>query len=159
MHRSNHSHSANSLIIRNEILGASNSSPLFYPRSVNQMVDQVKKKLLLLLGFISLGLGFVGVFLPLWPTTPFVLLSAWMFAKSSDKYHRWLRQNRFFGDALRGWEAGEGLTLRVKWRMVILATVFIGSSVVLCPSTIGRIILLLIWLIPLSVAIITKTRR
>ena len=123
------------------------------------MLNRVQKKLLLLLGFFSLGLGFIGVLLPLWPTTPFVLISAWLFAKSSDKYHRWLHHNRYFGEALRAWEAGEGLSLIVKWRMVILATVFIGSSVVLCPSTIGRIILLLIWLIPLSVAIITKTRR
>jgi uncharacterized membrane protein YbaN (DUF454 family) len=123
-----------------------------------RMLSNLTKKLLLLLGFLSLGLGIVGVFLPVWPTTPFILLSAWLFAKSSERYYRWLHNNRYFGDALRAWEAGEGLSLKVKWRMVVIATVFIGISVVICPSHLGRFALLLVWLIPIAVAIFTKTR-
>jgi uncharacterized membrane protein YbaN (DUF454 family) len=121
--------------------------------------DKVKKHILLMSGFIVLGIGLVGVFVPLLPTTPFVLLAAWFFARSSRKYHLWLRSNRYFGETLRAWESGQGLTVKEKWRMVIVATVFIGISFLVCPNAVGRIVLLLVWPIPISVAIFTKTRK
>jgi len=57
-----------------------------------------------LLGFLSLGMGILGAFLPLLPTTCFILLSSWCFAKSSPKWHAWLLNNRLFGNNIRQWE-------------------------------------------------------
>ena len=63
----------------------------------------MKKKLLLSIGFISLGLGVIGSILPLLPTTPFILLSAYCFSKSSDKFYHWLISIPKFGDMIKNW--------------------------------------------------------
>ncbi len=57
-----------------------------------------------LLGLLSLGIGIIGAFLPLLPTTCFVLLAAWCFAKSSPKWHQRLLDNHIFGETIRHWE-------------------------------------------------------
>lgn len=57
------------------------------------------------LGFVFVGLGALGVFLPLLPTTPFLLLAAGCFARSSEKWHAWLLDSRLFGPLLRDWES------------------------------------------------------
>lgn len=56
------------------------------------------------LGVLSLGLGFLGAFLPLLPTTCFVLLAAWCFAKSSPRWHQRLLESKLFGGVIRAWE-------------------------------------------------------
>jgi uncharacterized membrane protein YbaN (DUF454 family) len=55
------------------------------------------------LGFFFVGLGILGLFLPLLPTTVFLLLAAGCFARSSDKWHRWLLSNRTFGPIINDW--------------------------------------------------------
>jgi uncharacterized membrane protein YbaN (DUF454 family) len=118
----------------------------------------ITKTVYFVLGWICLGLGTVGAFLPVLPTTPFVLLAAWLFAKSSKRYHQWLRRNRLFGRPVRCWEAGLGLTLREKLKMVGVVTVVFTISFFLCTNTVGRIVLACCWPIPLAVAVFTKTR-
>ena len=54
-----------------------------------------------LLGFICLALGALGLFLPIVPTTPFVLLAAWCFARSSEKWHARLLRSELFGPMIR----------------------------------------------------------
>ena len=68
------------------------------------MRKKLKKTLYLFLGFLFIVLGIVGVFLPLLPTTPFIILSAFFFSQSSEKYHQWLLQNKIFGPILYNWE-------------------------------------------------------
>ena len=63
-------------------------------------------------GFLALGL--VGVVLPVLPTTPFVLLAAWCFSRSSERLHRWLLEHRTFGPLVRDWEAHGVIRLRAK---------------------------------------------
>ncbi len=123
------------------------------------MWREVKKRFLIVAGFAVLGIGIVGIFVPLLPTTPLVLLAAWLFARSSNKYHQWLHSNRFFGETLRSWEAGEGLTVMTKWRMIMLSTVVIGISFLSCPNHIGRIVLILVLPIPICVAIFSRTKK
>jgi len=62
------------------------------------------RQLLFGLGVISVALGVVGIFLPLLPTTPFLILSAWCFLKSSPKAHQWLYRQPKIGEALRDWD-------------------------------------------------------
>ena len=57
-----------------------------------------------LVGILFVVLGAIGAVLPLLPTTPFVLVAAWCFARSSPRLHRWLLESRLFGPMLRDWE-------------------------------------------------------
>lgn len=62
------------------------------------------QRLYVLLGWLSLTLGVIGIFVPLLPTVPFVLLSSYLFSKGSHKIHRWLVENPRFGPAIHDWE-------------------------------------------------------
>lgn len=66
------------------------------------------------LGFGFVGLGALGVVLPGLPTTPFMLLAAWMFSKSSPRFHAWLWTHRIFGPYVRGWAQHRVIPFRVK---------------------------------------------
>jgi uncharacterized membrane protein YbaN (DUF454 family) len=67
-----------------------------------------------LLGFVFLGIAVIGVFLPLLPTTPFVLVATACFARSSEKWHRWILGNETFGPMVRNWEQHRCISCRVK---------------------------------------------
>ncbi len=74
----------------------------------------VQRFLFILAGTISLGLGILGIPLPLLPTTPFLLLSAYCYARSSRRFYYWLINHRYFGKHIHNyWEYG-GITARVK---------------------------------------------
>lgn len=66
------------------------------------------------LGSVSLGLGIVGIFLPLLPTTPFVLLAAFFFSRSSPAVHDWLLAHKTFGPAIRDWRENRAISRRGK---------------------------------------------
>lgn len=83
------------------------------------------------LGLSALCLGFAGLVLPLLPTTPFMLLAAACFAKSSPRLHDWLVTHRLFGPAIRDWREYRAISRRAK-RMALLAmAAAFGLSVVL----------------------------
>lgn len=94
------------------------------------------KYLFIVLGFLSLSLGIVGIVLPGLPTTPFLLLSASLFMKGSHKLHRWLLSNRLFGKYIRKYRKNPGLTIKAKvsaisfmWIMILISCWFAGSWV------------------------------
>lgn len=80
----------------------------------------VKKYALITLGWISVVLGVIGIFLPIMPTTPFILLGAWCFAQSSPRFHQWLRNHNHLGLIVRSWEDGKGIPLKVRNRIIFL---------------------------------------
>ena len=93
------------------------------------------KYLFITLGCISLALGFLGVFLPILPTTPFLLLSATLFAKSSDKLYNWLLNHRFLGEYIRSFREDKAIPLRVKvysislmWTAILISTFTAASE-------------------------------
>jgi len=87
------------------------------------------RKLYLVLGLVSLSIGFAGIFLPLVPTTPLVLLAAFFFSRSSPRIHRWLRAHRRFGPILRDWENGQVIRPGAKAASVVLMFGLVGYSV------------------------------
>lgn len=78
----------------------------------------------LLLALASLALGIVGLFLPVVPTAPFVLVAAWAAARSSPRLHAWLEAHPVFGPPIRDWRQGGVVRRRAKW----LATGLMDAS-------------------------------
>jgi uncharacterized membrane protein YbaN (DUF454 family) len=82
-----------------------------------------------ILGLLCLVLGGIGVVVPLLPTTPFVLLAAACFAKSSPRMHAWLLNSELFGPMLRDWEANRCISYKVKWLALFMMAVVGGISI------------------------------
>lgn len=72
------------------------------------------KFLLILLGSVSLALGIVGIFVPLLPTTPFLLLTAALWVRSSPQLYVWLVRNRYLGEYIRNYRENRAIPLRAK---------------------------------------------
>lgn len=81
------------------------------------------------LGWLSLALGFVGIFLPLLPTTPFVLLAAFFFSRGSKRLHRWLLEHPRFGRYLRDWEAEQVIPPVGKYAGTVMMVPSVGYAV------------------------------
>lgn len=92
------------------------------------MRTAVLKHTLNIIGIIAVVLAILGVFLPLLPTTPFLLLASACFARSSDRLHNWLLNNKLFGNALRDFEQGKGMPLKAKVTAVLLMWVSLAWS-------------------------------
>ena len=80
----------------------------------------MKKLILLIVGWSCVGLGFVGIFIPGIPTTIFLIIALWAFARSSKKFHAWLLKHQRFGPILRNWESHKVVPIKAKIVMVIL---------------------------------------
>lgn len=91
---------------------------------------KIVKILLIAVGTISLALGAIGVFLPIIPTTPFLLLAAACYYRSSKRMHRWLLNNKWFGEYIRNYQEGKGLPLKTKIVALSMLWVTIGVSTV-----------------------------
>jgi uncharacterized membrane protein YbaN (DUF454 family) len=88
-----------------------------------------------LIGAIAVVLALLGVFLPLLPTTPFLLLASACFARGSTRLHSWLLNNKLFGAYLRNYEQGRGIPLRGKVVALALLWASIGYSAASVGST------------------------
>ena len=82
-----------------------------------------------IVGLLLLFIALIGVAVPLLPTTPFVLLAAFCFAKSSPRLHRWLLHSALFGPILEDWESKHCVTLNVKWLALSMMLVVGGTSI------------------------------
>lgn len=83
-------------------------------------MNSAKKALLVAAGSICIVLAVLGVFLPLLPTTPFLLLASACYVRSSERLHGWLMGNRLLGGYIRGFKERRGITIRAKVTTVAL---------------------------------------
>ncbi|HSD44280.1 MAG TPA: YbaN family protein [Burkholderiales bacterium] len=79
-------------------------------------------------GFV--GLGVLGAFLPVLPTTPFLLLAAACYARASTRFYNWLLNNRLFGPTIREWRQYRSIPYRTKWTAIALMAVTLTASIV-----------------------------
>ena len=101
--------------------------------------------LLKIAGTVFLILGGVGVVLPLLPTTPFLLLAAVCYARSSERLYRWLLYNRWFGSYIRNWHEGRGIPMKTKILSILFLILTIGySAAVVVPFFIGKVALIIV---------------
>lgn len=89
----------------------------------------LKRNLLIVAGTIFTVLGVLGMFLPVLPTTPFLLLAAACYARSSDRFYNWLLTNRWFGEYIRNYLTGRGIPLRQKAFTILMLWLTIGSTI------------------------------
>lgn len=107
--------------------------------------QSLTRGILISAGTFFVGVGIIGVFLPLLPTTPFLLLAAACYAKSSDRFYNWLLGNRWFGNYIKNYREGRGISLKAKIYSISLLVLTIGYSVVfVVHNFIGKTILVLI---------------
>jgi uncharacterized membrane protein YbaN (DUF454 family) len=90
--------------------------------------SKLRKGLFVVAGSIFLALGCVGIVLPILPTTPFLLLSAACYYKGSERMHRWMLNNRWFGNYLKNYKEGKGLSLKAKVLTLALLWIVISYS-------------------------------
>jgi len=96
-------------------------------------------------GSMALALGILGIVLPGLPTTPFLLLAAYCYARGSARFYVWLMTNRYFGDYIRAWRENEGIPLAVKIYVLLLLWVVLGfTAFVVIPLWPVRIVFLLV---------------
>jgi uncharacterized membrane protein YbaN (DUF454 family) len=98
------------------------------------------------LGAVAVGLGTAGIFVPLLPTTPFLLLAAFLFARSSDRLHHWLMSHKRLGPYIHAFRGKAGLTRGQKLRICTSFTILFWITIVLVPQVVVKIILGLWWL-------------
>ena len=90
--------------------------------------DKVKRTIYVFIGTIFLVIGAIGVVIPVLPTTPFLLLAAACYVRGSDRLHHWMINNRIFGEFIRNYREGKGITFRNKLLTIALLWVSISFS-------------------------------
>ena len=109
----------------------------------------MKNIALKILGSMSFALGVMGVFLPLLPTTCFILLSAWAFSRSSPRFYRWLYYQSPFANSIQSWQQHKIVPRKVK----VIATLSIAFSLVISSVLISSQVVLMTLAVGLSVLV------
>ncbi|MGC9374978.1 MAG: DUF454 family protein [Bacteroidales bacterium] len=104
-------------------------------KEIKQTENKILKFILIIIGSISLGLGVLGIFLPLLPTTPFLLLSAALFLRSSKRLYHWLMNHKYLGVHLQNYIQHKTIPRKIKiysisllWITILLTAIFAISQ-------------------------------
>ncbi|WP_082235439.1 YbaN family protein [Halobacillus massiliensis] len=98
-------------------------------------MKQFVRIILVIIGSISLVLGVFGIVLPLVPTTPFLLLTAACYVRSSDRLYNWLMTNKWFGTYIQNYKSGRGIPVKAKISMLIMIWFsFLFSAFYIAPT-------------------------
>lgn len=114
----------------------------------------MKKKLVIILAVGCIVLGTVGIFIPLLPTTPFLLLAAWLFLKSSPKLYTWLVHNRIYGMYIKNYVERKAVPLKIKLFTIIVLWGVIMSTVVFTIELLWLRIVLIVIAIAVTIHIL-----
>ena len=87
---------------------------------------KIKRLLWIILGFIGLGVGAVGVVLPMLPAFPFLLLAEFSFGKSSERLHKWFIGTKLYKNNLESYVKGQGMTLYTKIKVMVTVTLLMA---------------------------------
>ena len=117
--------------------------------------NSFKRGTFIVAGTISLGLGAAGVFLPILPTTPFLLLSAACYYKGSERMHRWLLNNKLFGSYIRNYKEGKGISKIAKILSLFLLWITIGYSAFFMVG--GYVVQLILFAVAIAVTVHVAT--
>jgi uncharacterized membrane protein YbaN (DUF454 family) len=119
----------------------------------------VKRRLLVGVGTLSTGLGIIGIFVPILPTTPFLVLGAACYMRSSERFYQWLINNRMFGTYIRNYIEGRGMPIRIKTFTILLLWLTIGLTIAFAVQNVVVRIVLICIAIGVTVHIILIRKR
>lgn len=105
------------------------------------------------------GLGVAGIPTPILPTTPFLLVAAYCFARSSPRWHQWLVKHRVLGPYIAAFREKKGLTASQKWRIAILVSVTLLLSALFAPLWLMRALAVFIWVTSMIGLYLSRTAR
>lgn len=107
----------------------------------------MKKIVYIILGCVAVAFGAVGTVLPLLPSVPFFMLAVFCFARSSDKLYNWFIGTRLYKKNLESYVKGEGMTKKVKIRIILTVTcLMIVGFVMMGNVPVGRVVLAIVWI-------------
>ncbi len=112
----------------------------------NKIIDA----LIFIGGMISLIIGIIGIVLPIVPTTPLLLLAAYCFAKSSNKFYNWLMNNRILGTIIKNYKEGKGMPIKTK--IFTLATLWITIMITIFFFVKILWVQIILWIIVIAVS-------
>ncbi|WP_348521305.1 YbaN family protein [Chromohalobacter sp. 296-RDG] len=128
--------------------------PLYHGKVARRMYD-IRKLLFICLAGVSFSLGVVGLFLPIMPTTCFMLVAVWAASKSSPRFANWIRRHPRFGPSILAWERERAIPRHAKWMACAMLIVSMG----VIAFTVGSLVLrvaLIIGLMGIAVWILTR---
>jgi uncharacterized membrane protein YbaN (DUF454 family) len=106
--------------------------------------EKIFRILLISCGTFFAIIGFIGIFLPLLPTTPFLLLAAACYARGSKKFYNWLITNRWFGEYIKNYREKEGIPIKTKVFAILILWITISYSIFIMDILLIRIILIVV---------------
>lgn len=120
----------------------------------------MKRMLLMLVGCLSFGIGSVGALIPILPTTPFLLLAAYCFARSSERFNDWLQSTKLYIFYAEDFVSSRTIPRQKKWRILINIYFLMGLSILVVPLVWVRWILfgLIIFLTTMILIVIPDTK-
>jgi hypothetical protein len=98
----------------------------------------------IILGFLSLLIGMIGIILPILPTTPFVLLTVYLFARGSQRFHHWFIQTKIYKTYLSDFVEQRSMKRKDKWRLMIMVDVILLITIFMIQQWIITVILIII---------------
>lgn len=141
---------------RNKDVLATDGLLFILVRNGVNMMQRLKRQTLYLLGWSLFGIGAVGLFVPLLPTTCFWIGAAWAFSKSSDRWHAYLMNHPKFGPILSHWREYGAISTRVKWIAISTMTLSFSLSIWLVQDVVWLQIALLGLYVLLTVYLISR---
>ena len=116
--------------------------------------NKIIRILWIIFGTLSLGLGLLGIILPVLPTTPFLLLAAYCYSRGSVRMHKWLLNHKWFGKYIRNYMEGKGIPLKTKIIAIASIWVTISFTSIFMVNVLWHRILLFIIAISVSIYLI-----
>lgn len=107
----------------------------------------MRRSIYIAVGFLSFGLGAAGAVLPLLPTTPFLLLSAYCFSRSSKRFHNWLIQTKLYNFYVADWIETRSIPRKKKYSILFSIYILMGISIYFVPFVVAKVILTIMVLV------------
>ena len=104
------------------------------------------KVVLIILGFISMGIGIVGIVVPILPTTPFLLLASFFFAKGSKRFHDWFISTKIYKKYLESFVQSKAMTLKNKFTILLPVSCMLIITFIFVNNLYARLVLVILFI-------------